>query len=322
MLTAAAFRRHRAIPHPAWLWLGGTAYDLQERLTATRVEVEGFDRLPREPVLLVSNATHMFDFFPLRCLLRRAGVPAVSVAKAKYFQGTAMSWAFGKVGVVPILSRGYLVVADFIAVHGRRPAESEYRVLRNHLDAHASLPAHPVFDALRDRHRAVCGFPFAPRAESYRTAMLRTYERCMAETIRLARTAVTAGHHVHLYPEGTVSSRLGAGRRGAVQIARALGLAIQPVGISGCREAFQSPRSPRLRGGRITIRFGDPWRDATAALPSSFQPFNAQHERDCAPLLNDATHALMRRLDALLDPAYRHSHSHVHDGSSGVGRFV
>ena len=322
MLTAATFRRHRAIPHPAWLWLGGTALDLQQRLTRTRVEVEGFDRLPRTPVLLASNASHRFDVLPLRCLLRRSGIPAVSIAKAKYFQGGAMSWAFGRVGVVPILSRGYLLVADFIAVHGRRPEEAEYRVLRSHIDMYTALPSHPVFDALRERPRAISGFPFAPRAESYRTAMLRTYARCMAETTRIARAAVAAGHHVHLYPEGTVSSRLGTGRRGAVQLAKALGLAIQPVGISGCHEAFHSPRSARLRGGRISIRFGEPWHHATAALPSSFKPFDPQHERDCAPVLDEATHALMRRIDALLDPAYRHSRTHVHDGSAGVGRFV
>jgi 1-acyl-sn-glycerol-3-phosphate acyltransferase len=321
-LDAAAFRRHRAVPHPAWHWLGGSAFDLHARLAQTDLIVEGFERLSSEPVLLTSNASHMFDFFPLRCLLRRAGIPAVSIAKGKYFQHPAMSWAFGRVGVVPIISRGYLIVADFLAVHGRRPEEPEYRALRRHLDAHASLPAHPTFDALRDRPRTLLGFPFAPRAESYRTAMLRTYECCMMETVRLARTAVKNGHHVHLYPEGTVSSRLGTGRRGAVQLAHALGLAIQPVGISGCREAFRSTRTPRLRGGRITIRFGERWSQATAALPASFKPFHPLHERDCAPLLDDATEELMRRLDALLEPPYRHSPTHLHDGSAGVGRFL
>lgn len=322
MLDAAAFRRHRGVAHPGWLWVGGTAFDLHERLTRTAVDVSGFDRLPREPVLLATNASHMYDFFPLRCLLRRAGIPVVSIAKGKYFRQRAMRWALERVGVVPIVSRGYLLVADFVAVHGRRPDEPEYRALRDHLDRGDALPARPAFDALRERPRAIVGFPFAPATETYRAAMLRTYERCMQETVRLASLAVARGHHVHLYPEGTVSSRLGTGRRGAIQLARALGLAIQPVGISGCREAFERPRSPRLRGGRITIRFGEPWRHATAALPSWFRPFDARHERDCAPLLDDATGALMERIDDLLDPAYRHSPTHVHDGSTGVGRFL
>jgi 1-acyl-sn-glycerol-3-phosphate acyltransferase len=322
MLDATAFRRHRGIAHPGWLWAGGTAFDVHERLTRTAVEVTGFERLPREPVLLATNASHMYDFFPLRCLLRRSGIPAVSIAKGKYFQRRALRWALGRVGVVPIVSRGYLLVADFVALHGRRPDEAEYRAMRTHLDCGAALPCSPEFDALRERPRTITGFAFTPSTETYRAAMVRTYERCMQETVRLAGIAVARGHHVHLYPEGTVSSRLGTGRRGAIQLARALALAIQPVGISGCREAFAQPRSPRLRGGTITIRFGEPWRNATAALPSTFKPFHGQHERDCAPLLDDATSALMQRLDDLLDPTYRHSPSHVHDGSTGVGRFL
>ena len=322
MLTAAAFRRQRAIAHPLWLWVGGTALDLQERLTRTRVDVEGFDRLSRTPVLLASNSSHMYDVFPLRCLLRRSGIPTVSVAKGKYFQQPMMQWALGRVGVVPIVSRGYLLVADFVALHGRRPDEAEYRLLRSLIDSGAPLPSSGQFDALRNTVRDIVGFEFTPATESYREALLRTYECCMLETVRLAKLAVERGHHVHLYPEGTVSSRLGVGRRGAVQLARALGLAIQPVGISGCREAFAEPRSPRLRGGRITIRFGEPWHHATAALPSSFKPFRPQHERDCAPLLDEATSALMQRIDRLLEPAYRHSQQHVHDGSIGVGRFL
>jgi 1-acyl-sn-glycerol-3-phosphate acyltransferase len=322
MLDAAVFRRHRGVAHPAWLWVGGTAFDVHERLTRTAVDVIGFERLPREPVLLATNASHMYDFFPLRCLLRRAGIPAVSLAKGKYFQQRAMRWALERVGVVPIVSRGYLLVADFVAVHGRKPEEHEYREMRTHLDCGAALPSAPVFDALRERPRTIVGFAYTPSTETYRAAMLRIYEECMRETVRLAGLAVARGHHVHLYPEGTVSSRLGTGRRGAIQLARALGLAIQPVGISGCREAFAQPRSPKLRGGRITIRFGEPWRHATAALPASFKPFNAAHERDCSPLLDDATASLMERIDDLLEPGYRHSSSHVHDGSTGVGRFL
>ena len=322
MLTATAFRRQRAIAHPLWLWVGGTALDLQERLTQTRIDVEGFDRLSRTPVLLASNASHMYDVFPLRCLLRRSGIPTVSVAKGKYFQQPMMQWALGRVGVVPIVSRGYLLVADFVAVHSRRPDETEYHALRRHVDSDVPLPASRALDVLRDTTRDIVGFEFTPSIESYRHAMLRAYESCMLETVRLAKSAVERGHHVHLYPEGTVSSRLSTGRRGAVQLARALGLAIQPVGISGCREAFARPHSARLRGGRITIRFGAPWTHATAALPSAFKPFPPQHERDCAPLLDEATASLMQRIDDLLEPSYRHSPTHVHDGSSGVGRFL
>lgn len=322
MLTARAFQRHRALPHPVWMPAAASALDLHERMTGTTIVAEGLERLPRDPVLLTSNSSHKYDIFPFRCLLRRAGFPTVSVCKAKYFQQPAMLWALGKVGVVPIISRGYLLVADFVAVHGRRPDEREYRAMREHLDAGAALPAGAAFDALRRRPREIVGFAFDPRAESWSAGVLRAYEQCMQETVRLARLAVSQGYHVHIYPEGTVSSRLGAGRRGAVQLARALGLSIVPVGISGCREAFSGPSSARYRGGRIVVRFGERWTQADAAIPRSYKPFDPVHERDCAPVLDEATTALMQRIDALLDPAYRHSPSHVHDGSTGVGRFL
>lgn len=235
MLDADYFRNHRGVAHPGWIWVGGAALDLHERLTRTTVQIERFDLLPREPVLLVTNASHMYDIFPFRCAMRRAGVPVVSIAKGKYFQSRSMAWAMGQVGALPIVSRG---------------------------------------------------------------------------------------HHVHLYPEGTVSSRLGTGRRGALQLAHALGLAVQPVGISGCREAFAGPRRVRMRGGRIQIRFGAPWRHATASLPSSYRPFDVMHERDCGPLLDEATGTLMNRIDDLLEPSYRRSATHIHDGTTGVGRFL
>lgn len=322
MLTSRAFQRHRALPHPVWMNAAGSMLDLQERFTGTTIAVEGLERLPRDPVLITTNASHKYDFLPLRCFLRRIGVPTVSVAKGKYFQQRTMAWALGQVGVVPIISRGYVIAADFVAVHGRRPDEREYRVMREHLDVGAPLPAWPVFDVLRGRPRSIIGFAFSPDVESWRTAVLRTYERCMMETIRLSKLAVAHGYHVHLYPEGTVSSRLGTGRRGAIQLARALGLAVLPVGISGCREVFRGPTSARYRGGRIVIRFGEPWAHADAALPSSYRPFDPGHERDCAPLLDEATTGLMQRIDALLEPAYRQSPSHVHDGTTGVGRFL
>lgn len=300
----------------------GSMLDMHERFTGTTIAVEGLERLPRDPVLITTNASHKYDFLPLRCFLRRIGVPTVSVAKGKYFQQRTMAWALGQVGVVPIVSRGYVLVADFVAVHGRRPDEREYRAMRDHLDLRAALPARPVFDQLRANTRTILGFAFDQSVESWRTAVLRTYERCMSETVRLARLAVHRGYHVHLYPEGTVSSRLGVGRRGAIQLARALGLSIVPVGISGCREAFRGPSSARYRGGRIVIRFGAAWSGADAALPGAFRPFDPEHERDCAPLLDGATTDLMRRIDSLLEPAYRHSPDHIHDGTTGVGRFL
>jgi 1-acyl-sn-glycerol-3-phosphate acyltransferase len=73
--------------------------------------------------------------------------------------------------------------------------------------------------------------------------------------VRLAREAVAGGFHVHIYPEGTVSKQLGTGRNGAAQIARALGLPLIPIGMSGCPRAFLG-HTPLPRRGRVTLRVG------------------------------------------------------------------
>lgn len=284
--------------------------------------VEGLERLPTGPVILATNASHRYDWLALRCDLRRRGIPVVSIAKGKYFQRSTMSLALGKVGVVPIVSRGYVIVVDFLAVHARRPEEAEYRAIRAHLDEATPLPSGAVFDALATRARLVLGLPFLPAQESYRSAIHRVYQHCMRETTRLARVAVERRHHVHIYPEGTVSSRLAEGRRGTVQFARALGLPVLPVGMSGCREVFRSSGSIRMRGGRIVLRFGELWRDADAELPRDFRPFDPAHEQEFGPALDRATSSLMERLDALLAPEYRRAPGGRADGTNGVARFL
>src|SRR5947209_20549346 len=99
----------------------------------------------------------------------------------------------------------------------------------------------------------------------------------MQASLRLAGEAVAAGCHLQIYPEGTVSSRLAQGRSGAVQFAKALGLPVVPVGMSGCREAFHG-QGLRLRGGEIAIRIGEPFQLPAGALPAEFRPFDPDHE--------------------------------------------
>ena len=322
MLDAALFHRYRSVPDPLWLAVGGRLFDVQQRWSGTEVVVDGLDRLPAEPVILATNASHRYDWLALRCDLRRRGIPVVSIAKGKYFQQATMSLALGKVGVVPIVSRGYVIVVDFLAVHARRPDEAEYRAIRAHVDEDTPLPSGAVFDGLATRDRLLLGLPFRPAEERYRSAIHRVYEHCMQETTRLARLAVQQRHHVHIYPEGTVSSRLADGRRGTVQFARALGIPILPVGMSGCREAFRSSGSIRMRGGRIVLRFGEVWRDADAELPRDFRPFDPAHEQQFGPALDRATASLMERLDTLVAPEYRRVPGGGTDGTSGVARFL
>jgi 1-acyl-sn-glycerol-3-phosphate acyltransferase len=182
------------------------------------------------------------------------GRRVVTVSKAKNYHHGAMSLVLKRAGVVPLASRGYFVMTDFVAVHRRRPTELEYRALRDHLDHGAALPDDFVFAPIVEQPRLIAGHAFVPSTTSWRTAIERVFAHGFAETLRLARGAVNAGFDVQIYPEGTVSPRLGVARTGAAKIARALGLPMVPVGMSGCPRAFVGPVPKR---GHVEIRIGD-----------------------------------------------------------------
>lgn len=116
-----------------------------------------------------------------------------------------------------------------------------------------------------------------------------------------ALKAVATGHHVHIYPEGTVSPRLATGRRGAVQLAHALGLPIVPVGMSGCPDAFVGA-TPVPKRGHIRVRIGAP---LAVHLPPTHEAFRRSDERTHRAALDHATARLMDALDGLLDAPYR-----------------
>lgn len=308
MLTPAFYASYRVLPRP-WCYQAVRAvFTANAGLARTRFRVEGLDRLPRGPVLFATNSTQKNDFMAFRWVMMKAKQPCVTVTKAKNYHDPVMSFLLRRLGVVPLASKGYFLLLDFTRTLGRRPEDAEYRALRDHLDQGAPLPAGEPYATLRSRPRTLLDHDFAPAGEDYRAFVQRVYARSLAETLRLTGVAVSAGHHVQMYPEGTVTPRLGRGRPGAVQLAWALRLPIVPVGMSGCPEAFAGD-SPllRLRGGDITVRFGAPLDLPADFLPADFRPFAPAHEAAHRGALTGYTeHTLMPALDALLDPAYRH----------------
>lgn len=259
--------------------------------------------MPRgEPVLIATNSTQKYDFIALRRAASSAGVKVVTVTKGKNYHDRIMALAMGHLGVVPLASRGYLILVDFTQTIGRRPSDLEYRRLRDAVDRDAALPDQEPFVALSGRARSLLGWDIAPARDGYGGALREVYRAVMAETVRLAGEAVRAGHHIQMYPEGTVSPRLGVGRTGAAQLARALGLAVVPVGMNGCPETFVG-QGMAVRGGRIVIRVGEPM--VPPPLATDFIPFDPDSERRHAAGLARFTGVIMDRIDALLDPPYR-----------------
>jgi 1-acyl-sn-glycerol-3-phosphate acyltransferase len=133
---------------------------------------------------------------------------------------------------------------------------------------------------------------------------------------------VGSGRHIHMYPQGTVSTRLSKGRVGAVQVAAALGIPIVPVGINGAAAAFRGAANPVPRRGEVTIRFGDPYYLPAGALPPDFTPFDPAAEAAHRPALAALTGDLMERIAALVDEDSSWASGRVSDGKKGTHRFA
>lgn len=67
-----------------------------------------------------------------------------------------------------------------------------------------------------------------------------------------------AGHAVVVYPEGSRSrdGRVYRPRSGVSRLAAATGVPVVPAAVVGTHDVWPTGQRPRVRGGRVTIRFG------------------------------------------------------------------
>jgi len=295
---------------------------LRARLRFPRAVIhsENIGVLHGEPLIVATNHNHYFDWVPVRLPLCLQGRHMCSFTKPRAYERRFDAWFLNAVGVVPIVSKGYLLSADLRLQRGRRPDEAEYAALRAIIDGRRSPSQVP--DELRgllSTPRDVLGLRFEPAVEPYADFMRRLFQRMSAEMLSLAGRALEAGNHFHLMPQGCHSARLTAGRSGVVQIAAAVGRPIVPVGISGMRRVFPDPWKLRSVGGTITVRYGEPYR---VSLPRDHVPFEWASEQRNAAALQEATSALMERINALLDPDCQWSDDPESDAIQGVDRFM
>lgn len=313
--------RQNPLANPFWTGLArgltNVAFTLPRQ---TRVELEGEENLPREPAIFAPNHSHKYDFLPLRYLLLKRDENLVTWIKARAFKDPIMAKILGRTGNIPLSSTGYLIAADFEALTGRRPSEEEYRLLRDHIDRGPALPEGDVFDEIQLRSRDMLGFAFDAAEMTYRQALRTLYFESMQATLALAGRCVEAGHHMHFYPQGAVSSRLTPGKVGIIEAALALDLPIIPVGISGCREVFIG-QGLRSRGGTIAIRIGEALRIDAAEYGPDFRPFHPDDEDDFRTQLQADTDRVMEGINELVSPEYRWAEDGVDDGKVGIARF-
>lgn len=284
-----------------------------------RFAAEGADHLPTGPAVLVANHTHKLDWVILRWFAIQQGRPQCNWVKPRTYEE---GWGplLDRTGNVPVVSRGYLLSADFRALHGRAPNEVEYRALRDHLDQGTPLPDAAVFAAIATRARDILGLPFDPTAQSWRAFMEHLFAAMMAATLRHTATLAEQGCDLQIMPQGVTSPRLTEGHSGALQAALALGLPLVPAGVNGFLHAWgERGRFVPAHGGTITVRYGESWYPEPI---EGLRPFDPSSEREHAEALARGTEDMMERIARLLEPEQGWAEEDDHPDLIGVDRFV
>lgn len=287
---------------------------------STRRRVEGESRF-EGPVILASNHTHVFDFLPLWVELLGRGQQMVGWVKARMYKSRVRRGLMALIGNnAPLVSRGYLIAADFRQICGRPPTDEEYRHLRDCVDGMAPLPEHQPYVRVASTSRNILGRQFDPRTESYARAMRVLFCRMMQKTLKATRRCTDDGYHLHIYPEGMVGRRLTRGHPGVIQAAIALDLPIVPVGISRADRVFVG-KTPLTKGGEVRLVFGEQYEVNTRRIGDDFEAFHPDSEHRYRDVLQAQTDVVMARLNELVDDEYRFRPRGHRVAKKGVERF-
>lgn len=106
-----------------------------------------------------------------------------------------------------------------------------------------------------------------------------------AETMQRLADLITGGAAVAIYPEGSRSrdGRVHRLRSGLARLAAATAAPVVPAAVAGIHDVWPIGQRPRLRGGRVTVRFGAPM-DPPDGTPRSRRDFNVTLQHELASL--------------------------------------
>lgn len=301
-------------------------YDLPPRV---RIDFEGLENVPDEPVIFAMNHTDRFNYWPFQyAWWRRRGRFTATWVKGKYYERTVVGRLMEMANNIPTVSRGYLITKDFMSTLSRRPSDEEYASVRAWVDGVARgeerEPPEDIPRRLLEEPRDLLGRRFRPTRESYAVAIDDLFRLMMRRFVELNEEAAELGLDLLIFPQGTRSKRLSKGRVGLSQIAMHLDRAVVPVGCSGTDRLYPGS-SPIAKPGRAVYRFGPPLRreDAVAWVArDAFEPFSAAAERDHGAEFQAYADDVMARIEPLVDPEYRFGSSETSGGVVGSDRFV
>lgn len=304
----------------------GPNYELPPRV---RIDFEGQERVPDEPVIFAMNHTDRYNYWPFQyAWWRRRGRYTATWVKGKYYENALVGRFMELTNNIPTVSRGYLITKDFLATMKRRPSDAEYQALRQLVDAaaqkHEVEPPALVPGAILNEARDMLGRRFDPSRESYAGAVEGLFRQMMRRFVELNEEAADLGLDHLIFPQGTRSVRLSRGHAGLAQIAMHLGRPVVPVGCSGSDHVYPGS-SPVGKRGHIIYRFGDPIRKENASAwveSGSFEPFTAEAESTHRERFQTYVDDVMQRINGLVDPPYQFGTDGDSGGVAGSHRFV
>jgi 1-acyl-sn-glycerol-3-phosphate acyltransferase len=309
----------------------GPNYELPPRV---RIDVERYENLPDEPVILAMNHTDRYNYWPFQYRLWRDFQRYTSTwVKGKYYENEWVGKFMELTNNIPTVSRGYLIARDFKAVCGRSPTDAEYRALRHAVDVDAGLkapephtpgPEEAVPSAVLEQPRNVLGRRFAPGRESHARYINALFGMMMSRFVDLNEEAMQKGLDLLIFPQGTRSIRLSEGRIGLAQMALYLKKTIVPIGCNGSDQVYPG-NSPLARPGHIIYRIGQPITYQEMApfhIDEAFHPFTPEAEANHGEAFRGLVELVMERINELLDPRYQFAPDLSSDGVAGSRRFL
>lgn len=300
-----------------------------------KIDFEGFENLPDEPVIFALNHTDRYNYWPFQYQLWRSlDRYTATWVKGKYYENALMGRFMEMTNNIPTVSRGYLISRDFQATCERKPTGEEYRALRDAVDAAADVDATSSADPsalaklvpapILEKPRNVLGVAFSPKTEDYPTYINRLFGRMMRRFVELNVEAQRKGLDLLIFPQGTRSIRLSRGRIGMAQMALYLKMPVVPVGCNGSDKVYAG-NSPVGSGGHIIYRAGEPiyYEDmAEFHINAPFEPFTPEAESLHRDAFQGYVDRVMERINDLLDPPYQFADDLQSDGVRGENRFL
>lgn len=334
MLDLPRLERIRLMPRP----VGQIAFALSvlapnyNVLPGIDVKIEGFERIPDEPVVFAMNHTDRFNYFPFMYKLwRELGRYMTVWVKGKYYETAAVGLFMELTSNIPTVSRGYIITKDFTLTMGRRPTEAEYETLRAVVNAEAEPDSDPstvdlsdVPDALLRTKRDILGVGFDPSRETYARGINNVFAAMMRQFVKLNERSFDLGLDLLVFPQGTRSIRLPRGRIGMMEVALRYKKTIVPVGCNGC-DLIYPGSLPIAKKGKVVYRVGKPipYEELSEFhIDEPFEPFSAEAEHAYRDKFQGSVDVVMDRINDLLDPEYQFSDDLESTGVRGTSRFM